>query len=63
MKKELLLMQFDACFDRNGWFVAVRNAVDGVTAEQAAWRLEGITGQIVLLRKLQNAWNPEKGVS
>ena len=41
MKKDLLIYQFDTCFDCNGWFVAVRNAVSGVTAEHAAWRPEG----------------------
>jgi uncharacterized damage-inducible protein DinB len=38
MKRELLLQQFDLCYDRNGWFVAIRNALDGVTVEQAAWK-------------------------
>src|SRR5215213_8552895 len=38
MKRELLLQQFDMCYDRNGWFVAIRNALDGVTVEQAAWK-------------------------
>ena len=37
MRKELLLQQFDMCYDRNGWFVAIRNALDGVTVEQAVW--------------------------
>ena len=44
--KELLLKQFTLCFDENGWFVAVRNAIDGVTAEQAAWRPEGTDNTI-----------------
>jgi uncharacterized damage-inducible protein DinB len=39
--KELLLYQFDTCFDSNGWFVAIRNAVARLNAEQAAWRAEG----------------------
>ena len=38
MRKELLLQQFDVCYDRNGWFVAIRNALDGVTVEQAVWK-------------------------
>ena len=41
MRKELLLQQFDRCYDRNGWFVAIRNALDGVTVEQAAWKPDG----------------------
>ena len=46
MRKELLLQQFDVCFDRNGWFVAVRNSIEGVTASQAAWRPEGTDNTI-----------------
>jgi uncharacterized damage-inducible protein DinB len=38
---ETLLKQFDSCYNTNGWFVAVRNAIDGVNAEQAAWKPEG----------------------
>ncbi|MDM7923541.1 MAG: DinB family protein [Pyrinomonadaceae bacterium] len=36
--KTTLLKQFDRCFNGNGWFVAVRNAVDGIGVEQAAWK-------------------------
>jgi uncharacterized damage-inducible protein DinB len=39
--KDLLLDQLATCYDRNGWFVAVKNAVEGVTAEQAAWKPAG----------------------
>jgi uncharacterized damage-inducible protein DinB len=35
---KLLLRQFITCYDANSWFVAVRNAVEGLTAQQAAWR-------------------------
>ena len=31
--KEILLKQFDRCYNENGWFVAVRNALDGVTVD------------------------------
>ena len=44
--KELLLHQFDNCYDQNGWFVAVRNVIEGVTAEQAAWKAEGTNNSI-----------------
>lgn len=44
--KELLLKQFDRCFSENGWFVAVNNAVDGVTADQAGWKPEGSDNSI-----------------
>jgi uncharacterized damage-inducible protein DinB len=36
--KELLLEQFTTCFDQNGWFVAIHNAIDGLTAVQAGWK-------------------------
>ena len=36
--KEILLKQFDHCYDKNGWFVALKNALEGVTAEQAMAR-------------------------
>jgi uncharacterized damage-inducible protein DinB len=35
-----MLNQFDRSYDKNGWFVAVRNAVEGLTVEQAAWKPE-----------------------
>lgn len=38
--KETLLKQYDRCYNENGWFVAVRNAVEGLTVEQAAWKPE-----------------------
>lgn len=46
MNKETLLKQYDRCYNENGWFVAVRNAVEGVTAEQATWKLEGSDNSI-----------------
>ena len=39
--KDLLINQFHSCYDRNGWFVAVRNAIEGVTLEQAVWKPDG----------------------
>ena len=38
MTKEELIDQFSACYDQNGWFVTVRNAIDGLNVEQAAWK-------------------------
>lgn len=32
--KELLLKQFTACYEENGWFVALKNVVKDLTAEQ-----------------------------
>lgn len=39
--KSVLLEQFSHCYDENGWFVAVRNAVEGVTTDQAEWKPDG----------------------
>lgn len=36
--KQLLLDQFSSTYDTNAWFVAIRNAIDGVAAEQADWK-------------------------
>ena len=46
MIKKTLLKQYDHCYNENGWFVAVRNAIEGVTAEQAAWKPEGSDNSI-----------------
>ena len=44
--KSILLGQFAACFDKNGWFVATKNAIANVTAEQAEWKPEGADNSI-----------------
>ncbi len=44
--KETLLEQFTACYDENGWFVAVKNAVKDLTAEQANWKTENLDNSI-----------------
>ena len=44
--KSVLLGQFAACFDKNGWFVATKNAIANVTAEQAEWKPEGADNSI-----------------
>jgi len=36
--KELLLKQFALAYDENGWFVALKNALKNLTAEQAEWK-------------------------
>lgn len=44
--KEVLLKQFAAAYDKNGWFVALKNALVNLTAEQAAWKTENIENSI-----------------
>jgi len=44
--KELLLEQFTECYDENAWFVALKNALQNLTAEQAAWKPENSDNSI-----------------
>lgn len=44
--KETLLEQLTACYDENGWFVALKNAVMNLTAEQAIWKTENFDNSI-----------------
>ncbi len=44
--KGLLLEQFSMCFDQNGWFVSVSNAIEGLNAEWAAWKPNGTENSI-----------------
>jgi len=44
--KETLLGQFTACYDENGWFVALKKAVKDLTAEQANWTTENLDNSI-----------------
>jgi uncharacterized damage-inducible protein DinB len=46
MTKEILLEQFTACYDENGWFVALKNAVKNLTAQQALWKTENLDNSI-----------------
>lgn len=40
--KELLLEQFNISYDENGWFVALKNAIAGLSAEDARWKTENL---------------------
>lgn len=44
--KDVLAEQHTSCYDQNNWFVAVKNALDGLTAEQAAWKAGGVDNSI-----------------
>lgn len=44
--KQMLFEQFSSCYDRNGWFVAVRNAVEGLAVDEAAWKPVGADNSI-----------------
>jgi len=44
--KQILIEQHTACYDENEWFVAVKNAIQGLTSEEAAWKPEGADNSI-----------------
>jgi len=44
---DLLGQQLKATFDEDDWFVAIRSAIRGVTADQAAWKRDGIDHSIL----------------
>jgi uncharacterized damage-inducible protein DinB len=46
MSKDILIEQFTACYDENNWFVSLKTVLDGVTADQAAWKPAGADNTI-----------------
>ena len=42
MDKNTLLKQYDRCYNENGWFVAVRKAIVGITVDQAVWKPDNV---------------------
>ena len=46
MNREILLEQFNACYDENNWFVSLKTVLDGLTPEQAAWKPHGVENSI-----------------
>lgn len=44
--KQILLEQFTACYDKNAWFVALKNTLEGLTADEAAWKPAGADNSI-----------------
>lgn len=57
MNKETLLRQFANSYDENGWFVATKNAIKGVTAAQADWKPDGADNSIHELINHLNYYN------
>lgn len=55
--KEILLEQFTASFDKNGWFVALKNAINNLTAEEAAWKTKNIDNSIWEILSHLNYYN------
>lgn len=44
--KEFLLEQLTVCYDENGWFVALKNALRNLTADEAGWKPENLDNSI-----------------
>lgn len=44
--KAVLLEQFEAYYEENGWFVCLKNAIDGVTRAQSVWKTPGLDHSI-----------------
>src|SRR5689334_3818535 len=44
--KDTLLEQHNACYDEDNWFVSLKTVLDGVTAEQAAWKPGSVDNSI-----------------
>jgi len=55
--KEILIEQFTACYDENGWFVALKNALENLTARQAAWKPENSDNSIWEILSHLNFYN------
>ncbi|MBU7316546.1 DinB family protein [Paenibacillus oleatilyticus] len=46
-KKELLLHEWDICYDKEDWFPPLREALKGLTAAEADWRPEGAAANTI----------------
>ena len=55
--KQLLIEQFSLAYDQNGWFVALKNTLANLTAEQAAWKLENLDNSIREILSHLNYYN------
>lgn len=55
--KQILLEQFNTAYDENGWFVALKNTLVNLTAEQAAWKPENADNSIWEILSHLNYYN------
>ncbi|MGN8647290.1 DinB family protein [Gracilibacillus sp. HCP3S3_G5_1] len=44
--KQFILNQFVACYNRDTWFVSLKTALDGITSEQASYKMENTVHSI-----------------
>lgn len=55
--KSILIEQFTACYGENGWFVALKNALNGLTAEHANWKTANLDNSIWEILSHLNFYN------
>jgi uncharacterized damage-inducible protein DinB len=55
--KKVLAKQMKLSSEENGWFVSVKNAIGGLTPEQAAWKPEGADNSIYEIINHLNYYN------
>lgn len=55
--KEILIEQFNACYDENGWFVALKNGLKKLSAADAARQIEGLENSIWGIVRHMNFYN------
>lgn len=55
--KEFLLDQFTSNYDTDTWFVALGNTFKGLSAEQAAWKPDGVDNSIWGIVRHLNYYN------
>jgi hypothetical protein len=57
MLNELCRLHLTWSLDRDTWFIGLKNAVDGVTPENAVWKTEGINNSITEILAHLNYYN------
>ena len=55
--KQLLIEQFIACYNEPNWFVPLTTAIDGLTAEHAAWKSRASNNSIWQITNHLIFWN------
>jgi uncharacterized damage-inducible protein DinB len=55
--KEFLIDQFASNYDTDGWFVALGNTFKGLSAENAAWKPDGVDNSIWGIVRHLNFYN------
>ena len=58
--KVLFLEQFTAAYDENGWFVALKDVLNNLTAEQAVWKAENLDNSIWEVFRCRNQFRLQK---